>query len=235
MTSAAPSTVPRRQLIQLLKQHRLGPGARVLELGSGAGELTRVLHELSLDVTAYERSFELRAQAARELPDVDFQLWPAHGEIPEAEQSFDLVLVRETCHDDRDLLATISLCWTAEAISWVRPGGHLVNLIRLDPSWLDQPGGHLMSCYRRLYSCFPGACRTKMVCDSLTDPRTWSWMLGHRPRSGFLEVSFQLPEISIARQHWRQMALREISQPREPCCLWARRQLAAEKTINRAA
>jgi SAM-dependent methyltransferase len=235
VTSAAPATYPRHLLIHLLKQHNLSPGARVLELGCGTGELTRALHEFSLDVTAYERSANLITQATEALPEVDFQLWPEHGDLPEAEQSFDLVLVRDAPQDERDLLAASSLQWTAEAASWVRPGGHLVNLVRLDPTWQDQPGGHLMSCYQRLFSCFPGDCQTKLICDPLTDRKTWAWILGRRPRSGFLAVSFQTPQLSIARQQWQQTALREIAHPREPCCLWARRQLAAEKTINRAA
>lgn len=228
-------SVSRRLLRYLVSGRQLGPGSRVLEIGCGTGELTRHFHRLSFDVVALDSSSKSIKTATEELPDIDFHLWHEAPDLPEAEHGYDLVLAHNLSLFGQNLSSEEVLRFTAEIASCVRPGGSLVILNRLAPTWQDQPGGHLQSCYRRLFSCFPGQGNTSTISDPFTDPRTWSWMFGRRPRSGYLAASLRIPLESISRKQWHQQALREILRPEESCCLWARRQSMIETEQRKAA
>ncbi len=230
-----PVRISKRILRYMAVGHQLTPGSRILELGCGTGELTRALHKLSFDITAYERCAESIQIAMRELPDVEFHRWNDELQHLGTEREFDLVLVNGEDVLGCDLLSEQSLRTTAELVTCLQPGGALVLFLRFDPTWGDAPNGHLPSCYSRLLSHFPGSTKSKWFHDAFTDRRTWNWMLGRQPRSGYLVVSLQIPDLPLSRFQWRQLVEREIKLSPEPCCLWARHQFSADIPTRRAA
>jgi SAM-dependent methyltransferase len=113
---------PDELFAELVSAARLGPGARLLEVGSGTGRATRPLAARGFAITGLEPGPHLAALARRELAqfrDVQiveqaFEDWqPPHGE------RFDLVFAATAWH------------WIDPAIGyqrawrWLRPGGHL--------------------------------------------------------------------------------------------------------------
>jgi SAM-dependent methyltransferase len=173
-----------------------------LNVGCGGDEFTQFVNFLGFEATG-----------------IDALPLPAASKLPE--QEFELVLVRDLAEHRSDLSARQALAVTAELASCVRPGGRLVLLARLDPTWSDSPGGHLRSCFARHLACFPGKSQICYFPDGIIDPRTWNWMLGRQPRSGFLAATLHVEEAAMPRARWRALAAAAARQSLRACCLWA--------------
>ncbi|TWU11333.1 16S ribosomal RNA methyltransferase KsgA/Dim1 family protein [Symmachiella macrocystis] len=234
-SSDSPERYSRRLLRYVVTEHDLLPGSRVLEIGCGTGQLTRHLHRLSLEVTAYEQDTISLKSAIQTLPDVEFHHWKDDAQRLGEDGKFDLVIVHGSEMLAGDLFADATLRWTAHMAGYLRAGGSLMFLVQHDPVQLQNPLGHLPSCYSRLFSRFPGSTTKIMVPDALSDQRTWNWVLGRRPRAGKIAVSLHLPKQAISRFEWHQWIANETARPQVPCCLWARRQAAVDVQIRRAA
>ena len=235
VSGAPPVRLSRRLLRYVVMGHELVPGARVLEIGCGAGELTGYLHRLSMEVTAYERNTDALKAAIKALPDVEIRVWKDDYQHLGDDGQYDLVIANGGEVLAGDLFSESALRWTAQLAGCLRSGGSLMYLVRHDPEQLENPVGHLTSCYTRLFSRFPGTITSFMVPDSFSDRRTWDWLLGRRPRSGYLAVSLHLPQRLMTSFEWHQWLAQEIARPKEPCCRWARRERPNRPPIRRAA
>jgi SAM-dependent methyltransferase len=96
----------------------LRPGTRVIDLGAGTGKFTRQLARSGADILAVEPSPSMRAELARNLPDVTLVSGSAES-IPAADASVDAVFVAQAFHwfDPDPALSEIARV--------LRPGGGL--------------------------------------------------------------------------------------------------------------
>lgn len=141
-----------------------------------------------------------------------------------SEHSFEVVLVQGLPEHGTNLHATETLRATAQLLSLVQPGGRLILLGRSEPTWNQYPTGHLRSCYARHLGSFDSDVRVQFFGDSWWNWKTWNWMVGLQPRSGFLAATLTLPSQPLSRSYWMSAALRESSKSVGECCLWSRRQ-----------
>ena len=138
-------------------------------------------------------------------------------------RAYDLVLMRAGLGNNRDLLDPAALDATAQLLALVRPAGHLILLNRREPAWEALPGGHLQSCFARHLACFGTSSHVFQVHDGPLNWRTWSWLAGRRPRSGYLAARLTIDERPRDVAGWRHLAENRERHPAEFCCLWARR------------
>jgi SAM-dependent methyltransferase len=106
----------------LVEAARLGPGARLLEVGSGTGKATRPLAARGFAITCLEPGPHLAAVARRDLagfPDVQIVSQAFEDWQPPDGQRFDLVFAATSWHWI-DPAVGYQLAWR-----WLRPGGHL--------------------------------------------------------------------------------------------------------------
>lgn len=167
----------------------LGPGARVLEVGCGAGLATLELAQRGFAVTSTDSSPEMVARASRRIAqaalaaDVVVSVADVH-ELPHASSSFDLVLalgVLPWLHSPPRALEELSRV--------LAPGGHAIvsadNRLRLNglvepaESPLVTPAKHLWRAVRGLR----GQARSGAVSRLYTPARVDGWLVaaGLRP------------------------------------------------------
>src|SRR3954470_23257914 len=72
------------------------PGERVLDLGSGTGQLAAKINELGAEVVGIDRSAEMVEQARRNFPEVRFDVGDANTFT--VEQPFDALFSNATLH-----------------------------------------------------------------------------------------------------------------------------------------
>lgn len=205
--------LPRRLAEALFPPRIMRPDSRVLLVGS----TTRLMTWMDW----------LGLQADL-LPEVTPE---ACSRLPEA--AFDIVLVQSLPQHFPSLCGTESLQATAELLAHVRPGGRLVVLGRSEPTWNQFPTGHLRSCYARHLGCFDGLCQVYYFGDPWTNWKTWNWMVGLQPRSGFIAASLTIPEQPMERTYWTSAAQREAHRTVGECCLWSRRKVESETPSTR--
>ena len=106
----------------------------VVDVGAGAGALTRVLLAQGLRVTAYDADAQMLAELERRLPGVPTRVAPAES-LPLPDGSVDAVLVAQAWHwFDKPAAA-------AEFVRVVRPGGViglLWNVRDSDVPWMGE-------------------------------------------------------------------------------------------------
>jgi SAM-dependent methyltransferase len=136
----------------LLRRLRLGPGARVCDLGAGTGKFTRLLLERGLDVVAVEPVHAMRAQLAEVLPEVTVLDGTAEA-VPVPDGTVDAVTVAQAFHwfradaalaELRRILRPgggVALVWNRrdESVPWVRAMSEVLG-------WPDHP----VSSYERV-------------------------------------------------------------------------------------
>lgn len=211
--------LPRWLLRQMVCLGRISIGSRVLVAGCGTGELTRYLHELTIDASGLDESPDLIARARSSAPHLAYACSQASVAVPFSEHSFHTVVFRNVSEHRGDLLGPGALRATAHLAATVLPGGNLVLIARLAPEWSNHPDGHLETCYRHHLECFPGVCQVSYQPDSLVSRSTWSWMLGRQPRSGYVIAALNVPSIRRSRSEWEQIAEQAASR-QQPCCAW---------------
>jgi SAM-dependent methyltransferase len=138
-------TYPAEAGERLVRELRLGPGRRVVDLAAGTGKLTRVVAATGAEVVAIEPVDEMRERLARSLPDVEALDGTAEA-IPLPDGSVDAVTVGQAFHwfDGNAALAEIhrvlrprgrlGLIWNVkdESVDWVRRLGEIFEPYRGD-------------------------------------------------------------------------------------------------------
>jgi MOSC domain-containing protein YiiM/SAM-dependent methyltransferase len=81
----------------LVRELRIGPGTRVLDLAAGTGKLTRQLVDTGAEITAVEPVAEMRAKLVAAVPGVE-ALEGTAERIPLANHSVDAVVVGQAFH-----------------------------------------------------------------------------------------------------------------------------------------
>jgi SAM-dependent methyltransferase len=104
------------EIYELLAEHGIGPGARVLDLGCGTGIVTRRLIDAGCRVTGVDVSAPMLAHARARVPEAEF-VEAAAEHLPFADASFDAVTSAQAFHwfDQARVLAELTRV--------VRPGG----------------------------------------------------------------------------------------------------------------
>lgn len=128
---------------RLVREVRIRPQSRVLDLAAGTGKLTRLLAQLSGDVVAVEPVDAMRARLAETLPAVTAMSGTAEA-LPLDDASVDAVTVGQAFHwfDGDAALAEIhrvlrpagrlGLIWNVkdESVDWVRLLGEIIEPYR---------------------------------------------------------------------------------------------------------
>ncbi len=152
------------------------------------------------------------------------------------DQSYDVVLARDLPEYLGSLCDSTAYHTTAELICKVRPGGRLVLLSRCDPTGIGFATGHLRGCYARHMGAFDGLCQVKLFGDPWSNWKSWNWLIGLQPRSGYLATILDVPFEPLPREYWLNQATKAIHTESQPCCLWSRQQLTpVENETARAA
>jgi SAM-dependent methyltransferase len=221
--------IPRRLFRHLIRTGNISVGTKVLDAGCGRGELTRFFDELAIDVSGADESPQRIAAAQAAAGHLNYACCRASIAVPFPEQSFHVVLARELSEHRRDLLSHEALRATAHLLATLRPMGCLIVTSRLEPSWSNQPGGHLQTCFQQHLECFPGLCQVSYLVDSLVDATTWRWMLGQQPRAGFVTAALTISPTRRSCREWEQIAEEAASGRKQHCCAWS------EQAANHAA
>jgi SAM-dependent methyltransferase len=128
---------------RLVREVRIRPDSRVLDLAAGTGKLTRLLAQLGADVIAVEPVDAMRARLAETLPNVTALAGTAEA-IPLEDASVDAVTVGQAFHwfDGDAALAEIhrvlrpgkrvGLIWNVkdETVDWVRLLSEIIEAYR---------------------------------------------------------------------------------------------------------
>lgn len=141
----------------------LGPGDTVLEIGCGAGRMTRRLAELAGKVVATDVSAEMLSRAAANLPGRDavtFLEVSGEGDLPVPDGAVSAVFSYITMQHVPTVRA--QELYFAEALRVVQPGGWVLIQFRragLVPRALDWVGHlwHLLKGRRTLHRAWRGA------------------------------------------------------------------------------
>ena len=217
-------------LRRFVQPRSLLPGARLLTLGEETLSLLPILAQRGWHASGVDPHTQ-RILAGEGLPSESVRFVNRSLVLPE--QHFDAVLVRDLRGSHNDLAQLPAYLQSAQWLASLRPGGRLAVLIRRQPTWQEQPGGHLRSCFERHFKAFPGATRIRFLGDDLTYWRTWNWLSGDQPRWGHLLVEHRIPEEPRAAQAWRKAAIQAAPGQPPSCCAWARHQYHSQS--NKAA
>jgi len=205
-------------LRQLIFSHGIGVGSRVLDAGCGQGALVDYFNELGIPTSGLDESQQNIVAARRLVPNAEFVCQAAERLTVLPEHEFDLVLVRELLPFQNSLLLPNSLLATANLMSCIRPGGHLVFLGDCSTDTLGETVGHTESCYHRHLAPFPGLPRTVRLSDGFRGSKVWARLLSRRPFPEFLMTSIQIPDTRISRFDWRRLAENNSPPADELCC-----------------
>jgi SAM-dependent methyltransferase len=97
------------------------PGARVLDLGCGAGEFATALREAGAHPVGVDVAREALRRAGERDPALDLRLWAPGEPLPVHDASFDVAWAGEVLEHVADLAP-----WLSEVRRALRPGGELL-------------------------------------------------------------------------------------------------------------
>ena len=114
-------TPPDRALRLRFALDNVGPEDRILDLGSGAGDLTAELHRAGARALGVEVAEAAVRRARARHPGLEFRLAPIDGPLPLADGEVDVVWSSEVIEHVADTAR-----WLSEVRRVLRPGGRLV-------------------------------------------------------------------------------------------------------------
>jgi SAM-dependent methyltransferase len=100
---------------------RVPPGARVLDLGCGAGEFATALRAAGAQPVGVDVAREALRRAAEREPALDLRLWAPGEPLPVEDAAFDVAWAGEVLEHVVDLAP-----WLSEVRRALRPGGELL-------------------------------------------------------------------------------------------------------------
>lgn len=208
-------------LRRFVQPRALPTGSSLLTLGGESLSMLPILAQRGWQTHGVDTQTQ-RIFAGNGLPSESVRFVNRSLVLPE--HYFNAILVRDNSVSLYDIAQLPSYLLTAQLLASLHPGGRLAILVRQQPTWKEQPAGHLRSCFERHFKAFPGATRIRFLGDDLTYWRTWNWLSGDQPRWGHLLVEHRIPEKPRAAQAWRQAAIQAAPGQPPSCCAWARRQ-----------
>lgn len=203
-----PARLPNRLAEALFPPKLMQPESRVLLAGSAA-QFEPWLNWLGIPCAS------LRTVSPESLTSVE-------------DKTYDVVLARDLPEYLGSLSDERAYQTTAELVCKVRPGGRLVLLSRCDQTGVGVATGHLRGCYARHMGIFGGLCQVKLFGDPWTNWKSWNWLAGLQPRSGYLASILEVPHAELPREYWLSQALKGVHRGEEACCLWSRQQMTEE-------
>lgn len=203
-----PARLPQRLGEALFPPKMMQPEGRVLLVGSAA-QFQPWLNWLGIRSTALQT---VTAEVLQQIED----------------RSFDVVIAKNLPEYLGSLCGESTYRMSLELICKVRPGGRLALLARSDLTGIGFATGHLRSCYARHMGAFDGLSQVKLFGDPWSNWKTWNWLVGLQPRSGYLTTILEVPCESMPREYWASQAEKAIHRGDEACCLWSR-QLQEER------
>lgn len=212
--------LPKRMLRHLVRIGKITVGSKVLDAGCGRGELTRFLDELSIEASGIDEKLESVACAQKAATHLSYACCQASISVPFPEQHFNVVLARDLPEYGCDLFGHRALRATAHLLATLRPEGCLILMSRLDPLWSTRPGGHTQACFLKHLQCFPGLCQVSCLADSLMETTTWNWMMGRKPRAGYITAVLTISQTLRSCREWEQIADQVFQNHRQTCCGW---------------
>lgn len=231
VSSSAPP-LPRGLIRQILLQHRVCIGSRVLDVGCGRGELVRFFDRLGLEAAGLEESAVAVEAAARSAPHLEFRQLAFGGTPDFLEQQFDLILVRSHSLLSDNLLSTSARRATAELLSCLRPGGSLVFLIPARYDTANRLKGHEPSCLRKHLACFSGEIVTAEFPAGERRLASLRLVFRRPARPRYRSISLCLPPTGVESGEWLSLSLRSASGP--ACCQWADRPVELSPALRAA-
>ncbi len=226
------SGLSRRLLRHLFYPRQIACGSRVVDVGCRSGRLVEFLDEMSFEVVGIDSRPETILRARRKRPGLDLRCASPKERLPVPEQSVDLVLARDLPEYEGSLFSPEAFQATAHLLSLVRPGGELVIVSRVAPSWSTFPKRHLRGCYARHLGYFGSRIQVATISDPLVSRSTWRWVRGRQPRWGYLTASFVVPAEPCSTETWEQMAAAASWKASCGCCEWSS---LKEETSRKAA
>ncbi len=207
----------RPMLRRLLIKHRVGIGSRVLVVGFVHGPLGARLSQFGLQIHELDESPENVMHARREHDELRIDHWHADEPLPlEADDRYDIILVRNRSEFRRDLFSPHVTQLTADLLAALNPGASLVFMdeFHSEGTFL----GHAPDCLANLLSQFPGQVTRKRFRRSLSTLDTWRSLLTTGRRGRREMVSLTIGENECDRNGWRKQAL-QIACAGGTCCL----------------
>lgn len=211
--------LPRRIVRNLLFSNSLSVGSRVLDVGCGDGQLVQRLRRLGLQADGFDEVLPSIEAAESSVPRAKF--YSDIDSLGDADP-YDCILVRAYSAFDDSLLSHQALHASARFLSNLIPRGRLVFLARLEPATYEfnTPTSHTLSCFAQHLSVFPGTCAIQDIPDSITARRTWRWIVGQIPRSGYLKAQITVPSQQLSWEEWCHIAQNGVRSESESCCRW---------------
>lgn len=211
-----PPGVSRTLLRFLLLGQGIGPGARILDVGSGCANWVRSLRWLGL-VASGLGNVPADATAARTAcPEADVRWTPRLSRVPWESHAFDVVVVRDRPEWSGSLVGPTVRDALASLLSVVRPGGRLIVAQRLPQGRRDESAGHGPECHAQSLEHFPGRTSQHSFGDGIADPGAWRWLLGFGARPGWRATVHRVPPIAVAASEWSRHAGAVLSSA--ACC-----------------
>jgi SAM-dependent methyltransferase len=198
----AQTGLSRRVLRHLIFTHNTGIGSKILDVGCGSGELVLFFNQLGFKATGVDESVSCINQARKLAPNAPFHCTMVDETIPSFDPPYDLAIVRAHEPYVKNLFTAGPLRTTANLLSLVRPGGHLVFVVQQDVSAQSQDPMHARDCYVSHLSAFPGMCTFTEFPNASPSHEPLKWVFGQRPGSSVLTVTLQLTAQERPRNEW---------------------------------
>jgi SAM-dependent methyltransferase len=222
-TDAVPADcgLPRKVLRHLIRTSGVGIGSRVLNAGSGGGELSEFLSALGMRVSGLADRAEEVVAARRDFPEHEMKFGNLPQSVPYDEQTFQLVLARDLSAHCGALQTSTALRATAQLLSCVRPGGSFSFVQRIDASAAAGAAGHGARCYERHLGHFPGTVQAVEFADGVMPRAPWHRLVKAPQATGLLAVTLRIPSEPLERGAWLRLADDFARTVAQPCCEWA--------------